>query len=130
MELGQASPSLVVQHMRRKISKQAAYALRNGETFKQGNTVVDGVAMYVHGSCIAARMPHGVQFSMAGWATKLTRERLNAVFDVLGIKGQVHQSKGEQVLSLNGRDIVLDAHEVYLIDEQFEVAPYFDVIPI
>lgn len=116
--------------MRRKISKRAAYALRNGLQFTQSNTSVDGVALYVHGSCIAARMPHGVQFSLAGWPTKLTRERLNAVLDVFGIKGQVYQHKGEQVLSLCGRDIKLDPNETYLIDEQFDVAPYFDVIPL
>lgn len=116
--------------MRRKISKLAAYALRNGEEFRLNNTCVDGDALYVHGSCIAARMPHGIQFSLAGWPTKLTRERLNAVLDVFGIKGQVYQCKGEQVLSLCGQDITLDPNETYLIDEQFDVRPYFDVIPI
>ena len=76
--------------MSHKISNLAANAFYAGRNFKLQNTEVrvydNGVTeLYLHGNRIAQREPgsvHGVRFTLAGWNTLTTRERLNA----LGIK--------------------------------------------
>jgi hypothetical protein len=115
--------------MRRKISRDAARALRAGQRFHRSNTSVDDAAMYVHNSCVAARMPHGVQFSLAGWPTILTRERINAVFDALMIPAHLYQTKGKQMVSVSGEEYEINDEEVYLITNNTKLARYFDVVP-
>jgi hypothetical protein len=118
----------------RQITKQAANALHRRQTFAQSNTCVDGTAMYVHGSCVAAVMPQGIQFSMSGWPTKLTRERLNGVFDKFGLAAVLFQRKGEQLLSLPHGVQRLDPDATYLLHYTengiLELCDYYSFIPI
>ena len=73
--------------MSRIISQKAASAFYAGRAFRLQNTEVrvydNGVTeLYLHGNKIAQRAPgsvHGVRFTLAGWNTVTTRERLNAL---------------------------------------------------
>jgi len=69
----------------RKISQDAAEAFMRGDKFSRGNTKVqrDGVLVQLrlHGNLIAERSIHStdVQVRLAGWNTRTTRGRVNAV---------------------------------------------------
>lgn len=95
----------------RKITKDAANAFRNRKGFRRSNTEVVGNIFYLHGHAIAQRMPMTgkVLFSMCGWPTSTTRERLNGLFDALGLPIRVYQHKGEQYILVRGP---LPQHEV------------------
>jgi hypothetical protein len=86
----------------RKITKDAAWALKRGIAFKRANTeVVDhGTyrAMYLHGNLIALRDGHVLKLKMAGWGSVTTRERLNGILDVFGLSARIYQEKFEQHL--------------------------------
>lgn len=73
--------------MTTKISSDAASAFLNHEEFKRSNTTVkvtpEYTAMYLHGNCIAQIDNESLIIKMrdCGWATKTTKERLNAILD-------------------------------------------------
>lgn len=66
------------------ISQKAANAFYAGRNFKLQNTEVtaheNGVTeLYLHGNKIAERIGDVVRFTLAGWNTVTTRERLRAL---------------------------------------------------
>lgn len=99
----------------RQITKSAATAFASGGSFRLDNTEVDGDSFMLHGNTIARHAPNTQMsdncyvFSMCGWATPTTRERLNGLFEVLGLPLRVYQHKGEQYVWVRGP---LPEHEV------------------
>ena len=88
----------------RKISKQASYEFWNNGTFNKSNTKVINGKMFLFGNNIATKTGTvTLTFSMCGYPTVTTRERLNA----LGVP--VHQSNGEQ--KVNGT--IIDCFKEY-----------------
>jgi hypothetical protein len=83
----------------RKISEQAADALIFGQPFNKSNTKVieciGGGRMYLHDNLIAEKINGKIRITNDGWATNVTKDRLNAFPSV-----NIHQSKG--VWYLNG----------------------------
>ena len=82
--------------MTRKISNLAANAFYAGRNFKLNNTEVCTymgglVQLHLHGHTIAQYNKHNarrVMFSLCGWNTTTTRERLRALgIDVHSVKG-------------------------------------------
>lgn len=78
----------------RKITRNAAAALREGRTFKEKNTEVfkerDGTfALSLHGNIVAAvkHDTRALALSLCGWNTPTTRERLNGVLSTFGVRG-------------------------------------------
>ena len=67
----------------RQIEKNMLNAVRNGKSFRSGNTVVTadntGIKVYLHGNCIFAIYQGVKRFTLAGWNTVTTRSRLNAL---------------------------------------------------
>lgn len=68
----------------KKISREASKALLAMRDWKQGNTHIvahtNGTAtMYLHGNAIAKYDGKALKVSWAGWATRTTCERLNAL---------------------------------------------------
>ncbi len=79
----------------RQVTKQIREAFEQGTAKKVGNTEPDGQTVWLHGNEIVKRDPSGlVLWSLAGWNTVTTRERVNGIADA-----GVHQVKGEPVLS-------------------------------
>ena len=64
----------------RKLTKQIKQACEQGTSKKVGNTETDGQTVWLHGNAIVKRDPDGlVRWSLAGWNTSTTRERVNGI---------------------------------------------------
>ena len=74
-----ALSSLVYNYMR-KVTEQIKQAFERGEAKTVGNTSTDGNTVWLHGNAIVKRDPDGlVRWSLAGWNTPTTRERVNGI---------------------------------------------------
>lgn len=83
----------------RKVTQQIKQAFENGKSLKVGNTRTDGQTVWLHGNAIVKRDPDGlVRWSLAGWNTPTTRERVNGIANA-----GVFQFKFEPIL--NGEEI-------------------------
>jgi len=66
----------------RKVTEQIRSAFEAGEPKKVGNTKTDGQTVWLHDNAIVKRDPDGlVRWSLAGWNTPTTRERVNGIAD-------------------------------------------------
>jgi len=87
----------------RKVTQQIKQAFSQGTSLKVGNTRTDGQTVWLHGNAIVKRDPDGlVRWSLAGWNTPTTRERVNGIANA-----NVCQFKFEPVL--NGQ--IIDASD-------------------
>lgn len=87
----------------RKVTQQIKQAFNQGTSLKVGNTRTDGQTVWLHGNAIVKRDPDGlVRWSLAGWNTPTTRERVNGIANA-----DVCQFKFEPVL--NGQ--IIDASD-------------------
>lgn len=83
----------------RKVTAQIKKAFEEGRSLKVGNTETDGQTVWLHGNAIVKRDPDGlVRWSLAGWNTPTTRERVNGIANA-----GVRQFQGE--LIFNGEEI-------------------------
>tara|TARA_R100001082_G_scaffold25606_1_gene12641 strand:+ start:577 stop:987 length:411 start_codon:yes stop_codon:yes gene_type:complete len=93
----------------RNISIAIAKAFNDRRTKSLGNSHTDGEGLYLHGHKIAFwDEDHNgeiLSFSMCGWGTVTTRERLNSLFHVLGFGISIKQKNHEQVLMFKGKNI-------------------------
>lgn len=93
---------------------QVANAVKNGMNFRGGNTEVvwfrGRLHVYLHGNLIAVRRPKGpLCLTCAGWVTRTTVSRLNAVLHGFGAWSYVHIHKGAAVLELaKGERVILE----------------------
>ena len=79
----------------RKVTEQIKQAFEQGKSKKVGNTETDGNTVWLHGNAIVKRDPDGlVRWSLAGWNTPTTRERVNGIANA-----NVFQFKFEPVLN-------------------------------
>ena len=79
----------------RKVTEQIKQAFDNGQKLKVRNTKTDGKTVWLHGNAIVKRDPDGlVRWSLAGWNTPTTRERVNGIANA-----NVCQFKFEPVLN-------------------------------
>ena len=109
----------------RKITQEVKYAWDAEREFKQGNTQVgileDRVLLFLHGNCIAQKKrgtEFPIWFSMCGWTTPTTRDRLNA----LGIG--IYQHQGTQFIraKVDGKEgVSIEPHVLYKYKGGFEV---------
>ena len=83
----------------RKVTEQIKQAFFERKAKTIGNTHTDGESVWLHGNEIIKRDSSGLIFwTLAGWNTPTTRERINGILDV-----GVHQKNFEPVL--NGHTI-------------------------
>lgn len=97
--------------MSRNISEKAADAFDRFQDFKQANTRVQtderGARLYLHENLIAEHNDKGqIYFTLAGWPTPTTRERLNAIYGL-----RITQKAGVQYA--NG--VKIDPERWYLL---------------
>lgn len=88
----------------RKITNEAVHAFNNNKSYKNKNTEIRvdsvGVEYLLHDNLIAHKYIGGnVAVSLAGWNTKVTRERLNGI---PGVSISTH--KGQAYLNGNPID--------------------------
>lgn len=63
----------------RKVTEEIVNAFLKGKTKRISNSYTDGDRLYLHGNCIAKKHINGLLISNAGWRSRTTRERLNAI---------------------------------------------------
>ena len=79
----------------RKVTQQIKQAFEQGTSLKVGNTRTDGQTVWLHGNAIVKRDADGlVRWSLAGWNTPTTRERVNGIANA-----NVFQFKFEPMLN-------------------------------
>mgnify|MGYP001421631177 FL=1 len=79
----------------RKVTQRIKQAFEQGTSLKVDNTRTDGQTVWLHGNAIVKRDPDGlVRWSLAGWNTSTTRERVNGIANA-----GVHQVKFEPILN-------------------------------
>ena len=79
----------------RKVTQQIKQAFEQGKSLKVSNTRTDGQTVWLHGNAIIMRDPDGlVRWSLAGWNSPTTRERVNGIANA-----GVHQVKFEPILN-------------------------------
>ena len=117
----------------RKVSKEIAEALmkNEGKVFGNSFTKVDSLVseggVYLHDNKImwwennhpSENLSNNIHlcFSMCGWDTPTTRERLNAILSYVFVSDSVYlkQIKGEQKLFINDRQITINENLNYVI---------------
>lgn len=77
----------------RKVTQNAVNAFMCNSPFAQGNTTVTVVKgktqLFLHGNLIAERNSKGaISITNAGWFSNTTKERLNGVLNMVGIRLQ------------------------------------------
>lgn len=107
----------------RKVSIDIAKAFLNGKSRTIGNSYTEEGKIVLHGNTIAwwendignMNKSHLV-FSMRGWGTPTTRERLNTLFyHLYADPVYLSQKNFEQVLTINDKEYDLDIKGIYCI---------------
>jgi hypothetical protein len=88
----------------RKITESSVDAFIKGYNFNEDNTKVSICAggitrMYLHDNLIAERFNSDIKITNCGWATNVTKERLNGIPGV-----SISQVRGDWVLNGNPWD--------------------------
>lgn len=91
----------------RKVTEKIRQAFYNQESLTVSNTTTDGQAVWLHGNKIIERRPDGIWFTLAGWDTNTTRERLNGI--VSGVN--ISRCKGVSYLTSSNRSARIDPHK-------------------
>jgi len=113
----------------RKVSIEIAKAFINDKKKTVGNTYTENGEIFLHNNKIAWKWENNhpdlksknihLYFSMCGWDTPTTRERLNTLFYELFKSDLVYlkQSKGDQYLYINTTCMEIDPSKVYILRE-------------
>ena len=112
----------------RQITQNAATAFAFDRNFKRDNTEVrvspGGTQLLLHDNIIAARFKGGTQrtvFTLAGWGTPTTRERINGLLEYLGYDTRVYQYKHEQWVRHEGKDYPISVTDDWYINSNNEL---------
>lgn len=104
----------------RKESRKIAKAFYNRQPASAARTRTDGEVVRLHESIIAWRTLDGdIGFSLKGWPTVTTRDRINSILSVFGYgRWGVAQRKGEQYLVLGANKMmpIGDEENFYISD--------------
>lgn len=113
--------------MTRKVTHEIVDAFLKGKSKKIKSTRTDGKGLYLHGHKIAwvCDEPNpktglmDIAFSMCGWGSVTTRERLNGLLDALGYpQVGISQRKGEQWLVYKADKVQeIDAHGTFMLSD-------------
>ena len=80
-------------------------AFLRGQKASAARTNTDGNTVWLHGNKIAQRSEGDfVDFSLAGWPTVTTRDRINGLLELSGSDYRVFQKNGTQFLT-NGETV-------------------------
>lgn len=115
----------------RQITQRASSSFLNKKPFKLGNTSVEvfhlaygdktspvnEVTLKLHQNTIAEFnfIGRGLWFTLAGWNTTTTKERLNGLFQTMGLTAKIVQRNFELYLETPTESVKIDAHGWYAI---------------
>jgi len=106
----------------RQETQKIMSAFLQGQKASAARTNTDGNTVWLHGNKIAQRSEGDfVDFSLAGWPTVTTRDRINGLLELSGSDYRVFQKSGTQFLT-NGTDIreIGDSEWIGLNDEVYK----------
>jgi hypothetical protein len=91
----------------RKITQRVATAFHSHSKLSVSNTITDGESVWLHGNKIIKRENNEIYFSLAGWNTLTTRERIN------GIVGNkvIYKIKGEAIIKNKWSDVCIGSKD-------------------
>lgn len=103
----------------RKVTQLIADAWIAHRPRQVGNTMTDGKSVYLHGNLIATRHDNPLRwdFTLAGWDTVTTRERLNGLLQAIGAEraGFVRRGGKPVFVGLDRSERPIDSKEVITI---------------
>lgn len=85
-------------------------AFLQGKPRKIKNDLTTGITLLYHGNEIAYRSGKEVHFTLCGWNTTTTRQRLNILLGSLGVRGGFTQMKHEPYFG----GTLIDANEWFV----------------
>ena len=88
----------------RQETQKIMSAFLKGEKASAQRTNTDGRSVWLHGNLIAERGTTKTWFTLAGWPTVTTRDRINGLLELSGSDSRVFQKNGIQFLD-NGKDV-------------------------
>lgn len=99
----------------RKIEKDIIGAFIRGEEARKDNTESNGTTLFLHGNAIAKHYDGAILLSNAGWNTRTTQSRLNAVLRLAGKEARIFTKKGIMYFTRNGNSTPMfsDWYAVY-----------------
>lgn len=108
--------------MMRKITQRIRDAFYDHKKLSITNTITDGESVWLFGNKIIERRYRDVYFTLAGWNTNTTRERLNGILDirVYVVKGQAYvRDKNIDIsIPINSKDwICISPNDLYVSNE-------------
>ena len=106
----------------RQETQKIMSAFLQGQKASAARTNTDGNTVWLHGNKIAQRSEGDfVDFSLAGWPTVTTRDRINGLLELSGSDYRVFQKNGTQFLT-NGTDVreIGDSEWIGLNDEVYK----------
>ena len=106
----------------RQETQKIMSAFLQGQKASAARTNTDGHNVWLHGNKIAQRSEGDfVDFSLAGWPTVTTRDRVNGLLELSGSGYRVFQKNGTQFLT-NGTDVreIGDSEWIGLNDEVYK----------
>lgn len=96
----------------RQVTETVARAFRAGDSKTVSNSSTDGEHFWLHGNCIARKLPGGaLQITLAGWPTPTTRERINGILQVFNLPHYVFQKDWVTYLTNADGDMEMDAYD-------------------
>lgn len=95
----------------RKIEVDLIQAIKQGRTFRKGNTAFDGTFVSLHANRIAEfEGTRLVAINFCGWSTRTTRSRLSALFCDFNL--DVEFSKYKQLVDICAKSGWIDIREI------------------
>jgi len=83
----------------RKETQKIMSAFLKGEKASVGRTNTDGHNVWLHGNLIVEQGETKTWFTLAGWPTATTRDRINGLLKLSGSGCRVFQRNGKQFFS-------------------------------
>ena len=96
----------------RKVTRDIKTAFAKGERKQSGNTTCCGQSVFLHGNKIIERRGNGVWWTLAGWPTPTTRDRINGILEV-----GVYQKEGIQWVNRGKVALEIDPDKWYQSDK-------------
>ena len=113
----------------RQETQKIARAFYNGQAASAARTTTDGNTVWLHGNKIAWRTEAGdIGFTLAGWPTVTTRERINGILKTFGYGyWGVSQCKGDQYLMYLAEKVMpLDGSGSFYLSDLKGLQPHPD----
>ena len=89
----------------RKETQKIMSAFLRGEKASAQRTNTDGNSVWLHGNEIVHRGDHNTWFTLAGWPTVTTRDRINGLLELSGSDYRVCQRNLRQYLIKDGETV-------------------------